>query len=96
MVNKGDVDLRCLHIVSLCFAVTDGLIFLVATALSPLCRAHTILEEFYCKDSDVEYGRSLNGGNAAGMFDNYGKTKNIQVSWSQFFKLINHLNASIV
>ena len=44
-----------------------------------LIESHTVLEEFYCKDSDVEYGRSLKGGNAAGMFDNYGKTKNIQV-----------------
>ncbi|XP_066922325.1 uncharacterized protein [Clytia hemisphaerica] len=40
--------------------------------------SHTVLEEFYCKDSNVEYGRSLKGGNAAGFFDNYGKTKNIQ------------------
>ncbi|XP_057309650.1 uncharacterized protein LOC130647712 [Hydractinia symbiolongicarpus] len=55
----------------------------MARSLILLCfivvvRGHTILEEFYCKDSNVEYGKSLRGGNAAGLFDNYGRTKNIQ------------------
>ncbi|XP_065658327.1 uncharacterized protein LOC100215004 isoform X1 [Hydra vulgaris] len=40
--------------------------------------AHTILEEYYCKDSTIEYGKSLKAGNAAGLFDNYGTVKNIQ------------------
>lgn len=42
-------------------------------------KSHTILEEFYCKDADVQYGRSLKGGSAAGLFDPLGTVKNIQV-----------------
>ena len=42
--------------------------------------SHTILEEYHCKDSEVEYGVSLKGGKKAGLFRNLGKTKNIQVT----------------
>ena len=47
--------------------------------VSPLIHGHTILEELYCKDKNIEYGKSLRGGTAAGLFDNYGQVKNIQV-----------------
>jgi len=53
--------------------------FITVLYVGEVVFSHTVLEEFYCKDSDVEYGKSLKGGNAAGLFDNYGKTKNIQV-----------------
>ena len=49
-----------------------------------MVNGHTILEEYYCKDATIEYGKSLKAGNAAGLFDNYGTVKNIQVS--RFFK----------
>lgn len=46
--------------------------------VTPLIQGHTILEELYCKDKNIEYGKSLRGGTAAGLFDNYGQVKNIQ------------------
>ena len=47
-------------------------------SVSALVSCHTILEEFYCKDGNIQYGKSLRGGTAAGLFDNYGQSKNIQ------------------
>ena len=49
--------------------------------------SHTILEEYHCKDSEVEYGVSLKGGKKAGIFRNLGKTKNIQVCLRRNFSL---------
>jgi len=55
------------------------LLFLVKfLAFLTLINGHTILEEFYCKDANVEYGKSLRGGSAAGFFDNLGTVKTIQ------------------
>eukprot|EP00794_Sanderia_malayensis_P012055 gene12053-13298_t len=39
---------------------------------------HTILEEYHCRDSEVQYGVSLKGGKKAGIFRNLGTTKTIQ------------------
>ena len=59
------------------------LFVVVVVVVGPaLVHNHTILEELYCKDKNIEYGKSLRGGTAAGLFDNYGQVKNIQVKWN--------------
>lgn len=41
-------------------------------------QSHTILEEFNCKDSNIEYDASLKGGQLAGLFNTLGPVKNMQ------------------
>ena len=56
----------------------------MCTAFVGIATCHTILEEYHCKDSEVQYGVSLKGGKRAGIFKPLGKTKNIQVTNKHF------------
>ncbi len=55
------------------------IIILILPAVVGVVICHTILEEYHCKDSEVQYGVSLKGGKKAGVFRPLGKTKTIQV-----------------
>lgn len=51
---------------------------IVFLGLWPTLFGHTILEEYHCKDKNVDYGMSLRGGRAAGIYTDLKKAKNIQ------------------
>lgn len=59
-------------------ALRREMVLCLILAFVGIATCHTILEEYHCKDSEVQYGVSLKGGKRAGIFKPLGKTKNIQ------------------